>query len=136
MLSPSNGELFSVLYSFTFAGGYQFPGPGPWASLFRDSAGNLYGTTTSDGVYGYGNVFKLTPGDAGWTYTSLHDFTGGSDGGNPISNVIFHFEVEKLPGLNHLFQTAKTGAPSEYAEIKETMSPIALEKIANWVLKQ
>lgn len=34
------------------------------------------------------------------------------------------------------FQTAKTGAPSECAEIEETMSPLALKKIASWVLKQ
>jgi pimeloyl-ACP methyl ester carboxylesterase len=47
-----------------------------------------------------------------------------------------NFEVAELPGLNHLFQTAKTGAPSEYAEIEETISPLALEKIASWVLKQ
>lgn len=47
-----------------------------------------------------------------------------------------HFEADELPGLNHLFQTAKTGAPSEYAEIEETMSPLALEKIAAWILKQ
>ena len=47
-----------------------------------------------------------------------------------------HFEVDELPGLNHLFQTAKTGAPSEYAEIEETMSPVALEKISTWILKQ
>lgn len=45
-------------------------------------------------------------------------------------------EVVELPGLNHLFQTAKTGAVSEYAEIEETMSPRALEKIASWVLQQ
>lgn len=45
-------------------------------------------------------------------------------------------EVVELPGLNHLFQTAKTGAVSEYAEIEETMSPGALEKIAGWVLHQ
>jgi pimeloyl-ACP methyl ester carboxylesterase len=38
-----------------------------------------------------------------------------------------------LPGLNHLFQTAKTGAPSEYAEIEQTMAPVALETIANWI---
>jgi fermentation-respiration switch protein FrsA (DUF1100 family) len=44
--------------------------------------------------------------------------------------------VEELPGLNHLFQTAKTGSPSEYAEIEETISPVALETIAGWVLKQ
>jgi uncharacterized protein len=47
-----------------------------------------------------------------------------------------HFEVDELPGLNHLFQMANTGAPAEYAEIEETMSPVALEKIANWILKQ
>jgi uncharacterized protein len=47
-----------------------------------------------------------------------------------------HYEVDELPGLNHLFQTAKTGAPSEYAQIEETMSPVALEKISSWILKQ
>jgi fermentation-respiration switch protein FrsA (DUF1100 family) len=45
-----------------------------------------------------------------------------------------NFEVDELPGLNHLFQTATTGALSEYAEIEETMSPVALEKMAGWIL--
>ncbi len=47
-----------------------------------------------------------------------------------------HFEADELPGLNHLFQTAKTGAPAEYSQIEETMSPVALEKISEWILKQ
>jgi len=47
-----------------------------------------------------------------------------------------HFEIDELPGLNHLFQTAKTGAPAEYAQIEETKSPVALEKISSWILKQ
>jgi pimeloyl-ACP methyl ester carboxylesterase len=47
-----------------------------------------------------------------------------------------HYEVDELPGLNHLFQTAKTGAISEYAQIEETMSPVALEKMTSWILKQ
>jgi len=47
-----------------------------------------------------------------------------------------HAEVDELPSLNHLFQTAKTGAPAEYGDIEETMSPIAMEKMANWILKQ
>jgi pimeloyl-ACP methyl ester carboxylesterase len=47
-----------------------------------------------------------------------------------------NYEVDELPGLNHLFQTAKTGAPAEYARIEETMSPVALEKISTWILKQ
>jgi fermentation-respiration switch protein FrsA (DUF1100 family) len=47
-----------------------------------------------------------------------------------------HFEVDELPGLNHLFQTAKTGAPGEYASIEETISPVALDKMSSWILKQ
>lgn len=47
-----------------------------------------------------------------------------------------NFEIDELPGLNHLFQTAKTGAVSEYAQIDETMSPAAMQKIAEWILKQ
>ncbi len=47
-----------------------------------------------------------------------------------------HFEIDELPGLNHLFQTAKTGSPAEYAQIEETISPVALEKIASWISQQ
>lgn len=47
-----------------------------------------------------------------------------------------HVEVDELPGLNHLFQSAKTGSPTEYAQIEETISPVALDKIASWILKQ
>jgi uncharacterized protein len=45
-------------------------------------------------------------------------------------------EIDELPGLNHLFQTAKTGSPTEYAQIEETISPVALEKMASWIAKQ
>lgn len=43
------------------------------------------------------------------------------------------FEVVEMPGLNHLFQTAKTGAVAEYGAIEQTMAPEALEKIASWI---
>ena len=43
------------------------------------------------------------------------------------------YKVIELPGLNHLFQTAKTGAPSEYATIAETISPTVLDKILEWI---
>ncbi len=43
------------------------------------------------------------------------------------------YTVKELPGLNHLFQTSKTGSPSEYAKIEETISPAALEVIGNWI---
>jgi fermentation-respiration switch protein FrsA (DUF1100 family) len=41
--------------------------------------------------------------------------------------------VIELPGLNHLFQTANTGAPGEYADIEETIAPLALRTIGDWV---
>ena len=41
--------------------------------------------------------------------------------------------VVELPGLNHLFQAAPTGAPVEYARIEETMAPVALDMLADWV---
>jgi hypothetical protein len=47
-----------------------------------------------------------------------------------------NYEVDELPRLNHLFQTAKTGGIGEYSEIEETMSPVAMEKVARWILKQ
>lgn len=39
----------------------------------------------------------------------------------------------KLPGLNHLFQKAETGAVSEYRRIEETINPAALETIGEWI---
>lgn len=47
-----------------------------------------------------------------------------------------HFLVKELPGLNHVFQTAETGAESEYSRIEETLAPIALETITNWIREQ
>ena len=41
--------------------------------------------------------------------------------------------VIELPGLNHLFQTARTGGVGEYAEIEETFAPAAMATIAGWI---
>lgn len=43
------------------------------------------------------------------------------------------YRVEELPKLNHLFQTATTGSPDEYARIEETVAPAALDSIASWI---
>lgn len=44
-------------------------------------------------------------------------------------------EVRTLTGMNHLFQTSKTGSPNEYAAIEETIAPAALEAISGWIVK-
>lgn len=44
--------------------------------------------------------------------------------------------VKELPGLNHLFQTAETGQVYEYHRIEETIAPLALDTIADWILER
>jgi len=43
--------------------------------------------------------------------------------------------IQELPGLNHLFQTAKTGAVGEYADIAETVAPSALDAMSGWIVR-
>lgn len=73
--------MFNLLYSF-FAD--------PKDKLLRDSAGNLYGTSTlglnGDGA---GLVFELSPSNGGWILTPLWNFTGSQGGAVPISNLVF-----------------------------------------------
>ena len=42
-------------------------------------------------------------------------------------------DARELAGLNHLFQHAYSGSPSEYPAIEETFSPEALQIIAGWL---
>ncbi len=96
-LTRANGTWsYSLFYSLP-AGGYY----GPQYNLVIDAAGNLYGTSSDGGSYEEGAVFKLTPGGGGWTYTSLHDFTGGVDGGIPTGLL--------LDGSGALFGTTQVG---------------------------
>ncbi|WP_313032240.1 alpha/beta hydrolase family protein [Massilia alkalitolerans] len=43
--------------------------------------------------------------------------------------------VRQLPGLNHSFQTARTGKASEYFLIEETVAPSALAFMSTWMKK-
>lgn len=45
------------------------------------------------------------------------------------------YNVEELPGLNHLMQTCKKCSLDEYGALEETISPVALEAISNWLIK-
>lgn len=51
-------------------------------------------------------------------------------GGNRDATVV------RLPGLNHLLQPAKTGLPTEYAQVEVTVSPAALDAVTTWILKR
>jgi len=115
-LSPSGGGwTYSVLHSFTGEDGCsfdQYVGAGPWAALSIDATGNLYGTTRCDGANQMGNIFRLSPSGGAWTYTSLHDFSGGGDGAYPLSNVI-------MDASGNLYGTASAGGSQGHGVIWE-----------------
>jgi hypothetical protein len=93
----------TVLYSFT--GGAD--GAESFASVIRDEAGNLNGTTYFGGDFngslcagvGCGVVFKLDPTGK---ETILYTFTGGTDGANPNADLLLDEE-------GNLYGTAADG---------------------------
>jgi hypothetical protein len=44
--------------------------------------------------------------------------------------------IQRLPGLNHLLQTAGSGAPSEYFQIDETLAPQVLDLVSRWIVER
>jgi uncharacterized repeat protein (TIGR03803 family) len=89
-----------VLYSFT--GGTD--GGGVWGSVVMDKAGNLYGTTSAGGAYGYGTVFELSPNSDGtWSETVLHSFMlNDPQGSEPASTLV-------IDASGNLYGTAQNG---------------------------
>jgi len=78
--------LETVIYSFSNGadGGYPYFG-----DLAFDQAGNIYGTTAGGGLNNNGVVYKLTRSQGGWSESVLYTFTGGDDGGAPMSGPVF-----------------------------------------------
>jgi uncharacterized repeat protein (TIGR03803 family) len=73
-----------VIYSFQT----ENDGNSPISNLVRDSAGNLYGTT-SEGGLGSGIIFKLSPiGGGQWTESVVHPFAGPPDGGFSYNGMV------------------------------------------------
>jgi len=90
-----NSGQYSVLYTFT--GG--FDGGGPSVNVILDSSGNLYGTTYQGGVYGFGVIYEIDPAGV---ESVLYDFTGQSDGSNPLGGLL-------RDGAGNLYGTASSG---------------------------
>lgn len=44
--------------------------------------------------------------------------------------------IIEFKGLNHLFQECQTGSPMEYGKIEQTISPLALTAISQWIVDQ
>jgi uncharacterized repeat protein (TIGR03803 family) len=112
-VTPSGAE--TTLYSFT--GGAD--GGDPQAGLIKDSAGNLYGTTTSGGTSGLGTVFKLAPNGQ---ETVLYSFAGGSDGANPADASLVR------DSAGNLYATTPSGGDSNFGVVFK-VDPSGMETV-------
>ncbi|PYT52595.1 MAG: hypothetical protein DMG43_11255, partial [Acidobacteria bacterium] len=107
--SPGCGTVFkldtagneTVLHSFTGS-----DGSGPAASLIMDTAGNLYGTTSSGGSASVGTVFKI---DTSGNQTVLHSFAG-SDGSGPDAGLI-------MDNAGNLYGTTSSGGSASVGTV-------------------
>jgi uncharacterized repeat protein (TIGR03803 family) len=100
----------SVIWSF--AGGTA--GATPLAGLTPDTAGNLYGTTSSGGTHGYGTVFELSPGTgSAWTEKTLYSFGAtGADATNPGAGLT-------IDSSGNLYGTTAGGGIYDYGTVFE-----------------
>jgi uncharacterized repeat protein (TIGR03803 family) len=96
---------------YTFSGGDD--GAGPISHLILDSAGNLYGTTSTGGTgtacglgYGCGTVFELKHTNDGWKKQVLYSFQSGDDGAFPQAGLVFD-------AAGNLYGTTSSGGGSE-----------------------
>ncbi len=86
-LTPNADGTWTETVLHLFSGGKD--GSISQAGLIFDAAGNLYGTTSAGGAYGYGVVFKLTPTSNGpWHETVLHAFLNKADGAYPLGGLV------------------------------------------------
>ncbi len=93
---------------------YNPSGSGPsgfFSTVMVDNAGNLYGESFSGGSFGSGTVYKLSPSGGGnYTVTTLYSFTGGADGGEPMSEVA-------MDAGGNIYGTAAFGGADGYGTV-------------------
>lgn len=103
---PGCGAIFkidgsgteSILYSFGHG-----HGDSPYATVVRDAAGNLYGTTLAGGHFLYGTVFKL---DVAGNETIIHNFD------SHVANLgkgILPYDRVRLDSKGNLYGTTYAG---------------------------
>jgi uncharacterized repeat protein (TIGR03803 family) len=122
-LSPSGTE--TVLHSFAAS---HTDGHYPYAGLFMDTTGNLYGTAQSGGAKGLGTVFKLSPNG---TETLLYSFcvlAGCADGYHPRAGLI-------MDTKGNLYGTAFDGGAYDAGAVFE-LSPSGAQTVLHSFCQQ
>ena len=88
----TSAGVVSVIHSFAAAS----DGANPYAALVLDSAGNLYGTSSTGAANNSGSVFKLT---STRVFSVLHSFGAAGDGANPSEAALVPDEAGNLYGV-------------------------------------
>jgi uncharacterized repeat protein (TIGR03803 family) len=103
-LVQAQTPIETVLHSFQ---PYPPKGANPTVGVFRDAAGNLYGTTKFGGAANFGVIYKV---DSAGHETVLYSFTGGADGWLPESGVT-------LDPAGNLYGTTLFGGTGGYGTV-------------------
>src|SRR5258708_914220 len=87
-LTPTASGPWKETTLYSFKGGTD--GAVPVSGVSAAADGNFYGTTTTGGQpYNSGTVFKLSPiSGGGWSESVIYNFQGGSDGADPIAQLV------------------------------------------------
>jgi len=136
-LSPAGTRWTeTVLYSFINQNHGSFPAGG----LIFDAAGNLYGTTTGDGVGG-GTVFELSPSAGGWTEQVLYDLGVNPGIAMDSAGNIFGLGASDQTGQKQIFELSPNGKGGWNSSVLYTFtngpsenpiwSPVVLDQAGN-----
>jgi uncharacterized repeat protein (TIGR03803 family) len=111
-LTPNSDGSWAEIQLYSF--GNSPDGANPVSGVIFDGSGNLYGTTSAGGTYGFGTVFELTPnGGGGWTETILHRFGNGTDAAQPLYGSLIFDAAGNLYGTTRAGGTYSTGTVFE-----------------------
>jgi uncharacterized repeat protein (TIGR03803 family) len=111
--SQQSGPTLTTLHSFEDGS----DGAAPQGGLVLSSAGVLYGTTADGGDDIWGTVFEMTPPQSGqttWTEKVLYSFTGGSDGANPMGDLV-------IGASSVLYGVTNQGGANNYGAVFELL---------------
>ena len=121
--AASAQNTFATIHKFTGT-----DGASPVGNLVSDSAGNLYGVTSTGGQQNpatcsfigsgdyCGTAFKLTRSSSGkWQETVIYEFQGGNDGGIPLAGLT-------IDASGNLYGTASVGG-GEFSGVVFELSP-------------
>ncbi len=80
---------YTVLYNFPYTGTNQYTTPFPYSGVIQATNGLLYGVTGNlGGPWAFGSIYSFNTATS--TFTTLYNFTGGTDGGQPFGPLLQH----------------------------------------------